>query len=184
MLPRLVIAGIGIWVSFSVIIAYIEVMNTIGRGIGDIMLAPFADGARDFSLQNIAGAAGDGTGIASEGLFTALAVAGTAGAIAGIGGIFGLISLAITVAFGFIVAVVTLTLRQMVIIILLIMAPLGIAAWILPNTEKYLEALVRHAQQTAANVPDDRRAACIRKNLCLPFYRGGSRQPLYHRRLL
>ena len=134
-LPRLVIAAIAIWVSFSVIVAYIEIMNVIGRGIGQIMLAPFG-GAENLTLQSIVANATQDTGAGSETLlFTAMA-AGTIVGVASIGGVFGLVALALTVLFGFVVAIVTLTLRQMLIIALLVMAPLGIAAWILPNTDK------------------------------------------------
>lgn len=135
-LPRLVIATIAIWLSFSLILTYIDIMNVVGRGVGELMLAPFGDGASDFSLQNIAGAAAGDTDVVTEGLFTAIAAGTIAIGIAGIGGVFGLMSLAIAAVLGFVVAVVVLTLRQMIIILLLILAPLGIVAWILPNTQK------------------------------------------------
>ncbi len=131
-LPRLVIGAIGIWLSWALVTTYIDIMNDLGKGIAGIMLTPF-QAAKDFSLQNMAGIAsgGSGDGGTSGTIFLGLATAEILG-----GGVFGLLGVGLTALFAFLVAIFVLALRQAVIVFLVIMAPLGFAMWILPNTQK------------------------------------------------
>lgn len=131
-LPRLVIGAIGIWLSWALVTTYIDIINDLGKGISGIMLLPFGE-AKEFSLSGIAAIAGSGGGevTGAVAVFTGLAIAGVMSA-----GVFGIISMGLTALFAFVVAIFVLALRQAVIVFLVIMAPLGFAMWILPNTQK------------------------------------------------
>lgn len=130
-LPRLVIGAIGIWLSWALVVTYIDIMNDLGKGVEGIMLTPFAE-VKEFSLQNIAGIAAGPNQVATSGtIFVVLATVGIA-----TGGIFGLLGAGLTAVFAFLVAIIVLALRQAVIVFLVILAPLGFAMWILPNTNK------------------------------------------------
>ena len=131
-LPRLVIGAIGIWLSWALVSTYIDIMNDLGKGIAGIMLTPFQE-AKEFSLQNMAGIASGspGGGGTSGTIFVGLATAGLLG-----GNIFGLLGVGLTALFAFLVAIFVLALRQAVIVFLVVLAPLGFAMWILPNTQK------------------------------------------------
>ena len=119
-LPRLLIAAVGISLSWQLMQFFVKFTNELGYGVRSLMYGPFG------YLQNSIKASG-GAGLATD------FVAG--GAIAALG-IFGLLSFAATAALAVFVAVLILILRQIVIIILIILAPIAIVAYILPNTQK------------------------------------------------
>jgi hypothetical protein len=133
-LPRLVIGAIGIWLSWALVTTYIDIVNDLGKGMKGIMLLPFGE-AKMFRLDNIAAIAGAGSSgvgaTATGGIFVGLAVAGIMSA-----GVFGLLSMGLTALFAFVVAIFVLAIRQAVIVFLVVLAPLGVAMWILPNTQK------------------------------------------------
>lgn len=140
-LPRLFIAVIAIQLSWILGNALISFFNALGDGVEAILLAPFADELRatagDSSILTILGKYAESFEIASgEMLLTNGALLGAAAlGVIGVGGFWGLAFAAIGLVIVALVAFVTLVLRKIVIIVLLLVMPLALAAWILPNTE-------------------------------------------------
>lgn len=128
-LPRLVIAVIFIQLSWALTTFSINFINVIGNGIFGIMLTPFG-GADATNLPSlIAGADG------GQGLFNTLIIAGlAAGGIAL--GFLGLLSLAFTTFLAVFVGFIILIIRNLVIILTIMLAPIAIVAWIMPGTNK------------------------------------------------
>jgi hypothetical protein len=128
-LPRLVIAVIFIQLSWALTTFSINFINVIGNGIFGIMLTPFG-GADATNLPSlIAGADG------GQGLFNTLIIAGlAAGGIAL--GFLGLLSLAFTTFLAVFIGFIILIIRNLVIILTIMLAPIAIVAWIMPGTNK------------------------------------------------
>lgn len=123
-LPRLLFATIFIAISWDVLEFLIQLSNDAGKGVRYLIYAPFA--ALDTGKQVISG-----------GSSTALALIGTGAAVA-----FGWVGLLLFVLSGLtaaLVAVATLILREMIIILLVMLAPFALACYILPNTQKLWE---------------------------------------------
>lgn len=119
-LPRLLIAGVAITLSWQIMEFLIQITNAVGYGVRDIIYYPF---------NNFGGLTISGIGSTLVGLLVG------GGAILALGAP-GLLLLALTAILGAIVAFITLILRKLVIIFLLMLAPLAIACYILPNTQK------------------------------------------------
>jgi hypothetical protein len=121
-LPRLLIAIIGMSLSWPLLSFVIGFFNTLGADILNLMYAPFS------TLPNHAQAA-DGI-IGGWGVFAV--VAGLM--VAGYGGV--LIPILGTGLLALLLAVVVLIVRQIGITLLVIVSPFAIAAYVLPNTKK------------------------------------------------
>lgn len=133
-LPHLVAGAILMPLSWYICAAVIDLGNVLGQGMVNLVntalataLPTSANGASicidltsNFTKIFLGGAAAGAVAIA---LF---------GATASIG-----LGLLITMLLAFASAFVTLIFRKILIIILVVISPLAIAAWILPNTEKY-----------------------------------------------
>lgn len=121
-LPRLLIAAIAITLSWNLLSFLVAVTNDFGVGIKSLMLAPFPNA--DISLTKWNG----GTGMFLT----------SAGAVAIIGalGMAGLLSFVATAFLALLIAFVVLILRQVAILLLIIIAPIAIACYVLPNTQK------------------------------------------------
>ncbi|MEO5627561.1 MAG: tail fiber domain-containing protein [Candidatus Saccharimonadales bacterium] len=130
-LPKLIIAVILMQLSWFIFTSMIQIFNEIAWGLEGIMYAPF--GGRDvFSLSALLGNTTGGTG-----LFAALAGAGVViGAGVGLA-LGGVLALGAAALLGLIIGFMTLVLRKIILIMLLVLAPLALVAWILPNTDKY-----------------------------------------------
>lgn len=120
--PRLMIAIIGISISWPLVIFIIEASNALGLGVRGIIQAPFKD-AFDSAVK--LGGGQQTLGVA------AIGIAGMAF------GTIGLLSMVATAFLAALLAFLVLVLRQIVVIFLAIMAPVAIAAYVLPNTQKY-----------------------------------------------
>jgi hypothetical protein len=125
-LPRIVIAGIGIQLSWEISKFLINVGNIFGNGIQGILLSPFGgrDGTSPLSLLLPSAISGE-----AKTFGFALAIGG---AVA-MGPVLGA---AIGIIIALIVAFVTLILRYMVIIMCMLFAPVFIALSVLPGTNK------------------------------------------------
>ncbi len=117
-LPRLLVAIIGISLSWELMYFFVGLTNDLGYGIRQIIYTPFSELRSDLSLG------GGGT--------VAVAVL-TSGAILALGPA-GLLSFGVTALLAVGVAFLVLVLRQLVIVVLIILAPIAIACYILPNT--------------------------------------------------
>lgn len=135
-LPRIIIAAILVNLSYLISAVAVDISNIIGSNITQIFN----------EIQNDAGISGDLLNqISWTHLFRDLSVGAVTGitvAIAseGLGAIFwmaviGLICGALSILIGFI----TVALRQAVVLLLVMIAPLAVVSYLLPNTEKWFE---------------------------------------------
>lgn len=120
LLPRLLFAAIFISLSWPLIGLMVGISNGIGEGIRALILDPFAHitNAADPSLLDLTGAVGGGA---------ALGVAL---------GMVGSLSFALSGAIAVLTGLAVIVLRQMIVILLVIFAPLAIIAYVLPGTDK------------------------------------------------
>jgi hypothetical protein len=120
MLPRVLIATIAIVLSWPLMRFAVVLSNDLGYGVGNLIYGPFSglgDSIRTGDANNLLGALA-----------------------AGLGGLlldtFGLLSFVGTAAVAVIITFLVLTLRQIVIILLIILSPIAIIAYVLPNTQR------------------------------------------------
>lgn len=128
-LPRMVVAVIGVQFSWLITSYVIKFNNSLAESIYGIIVGPFA--------QNGLGA-GISMGEGAAGLMTALGAFGVAAAfINGILAVF----VPIALSFGLMIAVsfLVIVLREAVIYLLVVAAPLAFVAGVLPNTQKILK---------------------------------------------
>lgn len=131
LLPRLIAAIILIQLSWQLGILLITIANDAGKGIADIMYAPFG-GASQVSLEN---------SLAELGYIGSLTFLG-AMAVGAIGGLvflgpFGIILVAFSIFIAIFTALLVLLFREILIVFCMILAPIALIAWILPGTQKY-----------------------------------------------
>lgn len=121
-LPRLIIATIGITLSWEILEFLVTLSNDLGSGIRSIIYAPFDE------IDNR-------VNVALVGIIPSLV---TVGGVLVLGlSLFPLVlSLLLTAAIAGLVATLALVFREIVVIFLVITAPIAIACGILPNTEK------------------------------------------------
>lgn len=130
MLPRLIIAAILVNISYWLCAIAVDISNILGVSLKSLM------DTTSSSLYVDGGAVSSGGGGGWDVL--TIGVLGTAGAVA-------LLYLELSVLFPMLIAallaivtvVLVLTLRQALIIILIVISPLAFVAYLLPNTEKW-----------------------------------------------
>ncbi len=129
-LPRLLIAAIFINLSIYIVALAVDITNILGYGLSALIEAPFKNIPGGFKLS-ISGATGDlGVGaLAAGGIWAALAL----GPLLEFLFLFILIPAFLT----FIAVLVTLLVRQGLIIFLILSSPIAFALYCLPNTEQY-----------------------------------------------
>lgn len=134
MLPKLVVAVIAIQLSWYLGKFVIDLSNDFGKGIADLMYAPF----NPVDVSNIESSLGRlGGGALTLGSLFSLGLL-TVGTISAINlGVFGLLLLALPVMLAVLVGYFVLVLRQILIVLSMIFIPIAIAAWVLPGTERY-----------------------------------------------
>lgn len=139
-LPRIVIAAILANLSYIICILAVDVSNILGTGIYGIFTSiqntaiesgAISSAATSSSVSAIVASL---IGVGAAGA-TVAAAALTFGSVEGI--IWMLLPILLSGAIAVISALVTMAARQALIFILVIIAPLAIIAYMLPNTEKY-----------------------------------------------
>lgn len=125
-MPRLLVAIVGITLSWELLNLLIEFTNNLGSGIRALIYAPFGGASAveapyDFSL-------GEGT-ILSIG-----AISFGAAALIGLG-VPGLFSLAFTAFLAVLIGFAVIIFRKIIIALLVISAPIALVSYVLPNTE-------------------------------------------------
>ena len=119
-LPRIIIVAIAITLSWNLMEFLVTLSNDLGYGIRYLMYKPFENlnltlqlgGGKDVAVTLLGGAA-----------ITAL-------------GVFGLLLFSLSAALSLFMAFVVMILRQILIIMLIIIAPIAIVCYILPNTQR------------------------------------------------
>ncbi len=138
-LPKLIIAAIMVNLSFILCSLAVDVSNIIGNGLRGIFTAIEEATIPAALAEGTASAAND---LAMAELYSGLAAGGGVLTAAGIvlfegGEIWLLIPAALAALIAVAVGLVTIALRQAVVILLIMIAPLAIVAYIMPNTEKW-----------------------------------------------
>lgn len=129
LMPRLVVALIGVVLSWPIMSFLITFFNDTGTWIRSILLFPFNGIASEFSKPEHAGVA----------VFEWMLIpAGMVGGLIGgaLLGWVGVLSIIASIAFALLIGLVVLAARQLVIILCLILAPIAIACYVLPGTQK------------------------------------------------
>ncbi len=119
-LPRILIALIGISLSWWLLAFAINLSNDIGLGIRSIIYAPFEGFGHTVRVNGGAATVG--------------AIVGTATFL--VLGLLGIASFMFTALLAIFVGFVVLFIRQVIIMMLVIFAPLAIACYVLPGTQK------------------------------------------------
>lgn len=119
-LPRVFIAVIGIALSWEILEFLIMFTNDVGNGVRSMIYAPFRNDLAGASL-------GNGSLFVGNLLFGGGAISL---------GFIGLLSFGATAAIAVAIAFFILVLREMIVVLLVLVAPIAIAAIILPNTRK------------------------------------------------
>lgn len=123
-LPRLLIASLGIILSWTLMNFALTLSNNLGYGVRDLIIAPFH--SLNSSISFSGGAA------ALIGGFAAFLV----GLVAIIGAIGILLSYLATAGLAVLIAITVLIIRQLVIIVLIILSPVAIVMYVMPNTQR------------------------------------------------
>lgn len=135
-LPRLIIVAILINLSFYVMAIAVDVTNILGQSIDELFKAATPDfKAEDFNIGNVVSSFLTGTA------FTIGAASITAAALVTSGiPLSGLVLMAfpivLTAALALFAAFATLFIRNALIVVLVVISPLAIAAYLLPNTQQ------------------------------------------------
>lgn len=133
MLPRLAAAAILIQISWPLFKFAVDLSNDLGQGVQSLMLAPFG-GPGKMGFDNLIASAGNwapGVVVTSATVFTTAVIA-----FSGLT-IFGWVLIALSAIVSVLVGFFVLILRQMLIILCMILAPIALVAFVLPGTQRY-----------------------------------------------
>jgi len=133
MLPRLIIAAITIQFSYFIMQIGVDISNVVGNGIAGVFADVIKTGSNGGQAMSTTEALG------------ALTLVGGVGALAAGTAIVGnmivpFLLLILAGALSLIGVVLTVWLRVLILQFLVLLAPLAIVAWVMPNTEKWFEA--------------------------------------------
>ncbi|MGH7240778.1 MAG: hypothetical protein ACREGB_00600 [Candidatus Saccharimonadales bacterium] len=132
MLPRLLIATLLINLSFYLVAVVVDIANVVGNGLADLITAPFAMGG-NFNLQvGTAGTVGLATLLAGAVIWAKISLTGQFMA-------WLWFSILLPLLLIFLAILVTVLLRQILVVFLVIISPVAFALYCLPNTEKYFK---------------------------------------------
>jgi hypothetical protein len=137
MLPRLIIAAILVNASFWICAIAVDISNILGSSINGLLQGIPVTEVKNDTTFTTGGAGGDpvSTGEGWLGI-TGLVLAGTG---LGLGVLYGTLSALLPALLAALIAIATvfivLTIRQALIILLIVISPLAFVAYLLPNTE-------------------------------------------------
>lgn len=138
-LPKLIIAAVLVNLSFYICSLAVDVSNIFGEGIRELFT-----NIETATSGNIEGTAVASSGVALSEMYSALA-GGASLAVAGgviafeTGAIWMLIPLALGALVSVVIGIITIAMRQAVVTLLIMIAPLAMIAYILPNTEMWFK---------------------------------------------
>jgi hypothetical protein len=134
MLPRILIAAIGITLSWTLMNFAVTLSNNLGFGVRDLIVAPFHSLSSTINLNFTADGGAGGGAVNFFGGATAAVVAVPVWIAAG--GLGVLLSYVATAGLAVLVAILVLVLRQIAIIMLILVSPVALIAYVLPNTQR------------------------------------------------
>lgn len=127
-MPRLLIAAVFIALSYDITSFLIRLTNDIGTGAYGLIASAFFKG--QISLTDIFNPSGGNVAWGAAGLLLGTGIAITIGSI----GV--LLLYMLTMALGILIGFILLSVRQFLIVALMILAPLAILSWIFPGNDK------------------------------------------------
>ena len=131
-LPRLLIVAIGINLSYFVVAFVVDAFNIFGSGISQLVMSALQQaGTTQLNTGTSAGAVRSIFTLGGAALLTILITGGAA-----LGWLFSFLGIALLVV---VIVVIILIVRQMAIITLVVLSPLAILMYLLPNTEGYFK---------------------------------------------
>jgi hypothetical protein len=128
-LPRLIAATMFIALSWEITRFFVIFINDIGSGMSGLITSSFGEGA-NITLASIM-KPNNSDSVATAGIFSGLVVATVAVTSIGI-----ILSYAFVTVIALLIGFIALSLRQMLIVALMLLAPLAILAWIFPGNDK------------------------------------------------
>ena len=140
-LPKLIVAAVLVNLSFYICSIAVDISNIFGEGLRGIFESIEAS---TMSGMDISGATGKTQGVMMAEMYQALA-GGTALAVGAsmvafeTGAIWMLIPLALGALVSVVIGLITIAMRQAVVTLLIMIAPLAMVAYILPNTEQWFK---------------------------------------------
>ena len=136
LLPRLVAAVILIQISFYLFSWVVNVVDDIGEGLFSLLQSIFASGTNKVNINNFYQLLDHaGVGIGTLAATNWLLLIGAIGF--GIASLPALLLLVFTAVVAIFVGLAVLIFRKIIIIALLIISPVALLLWVLPNTERY-----------------------------------------------
>lgn len=132
-LPRMFVATIFIVISLPITTFAVQLSNTVGQGLGNLIVSAAPSDVN--SLRDVFASSGSSTS-GETGLFTGAVVGAAVAGVAGVLtlGIFG--SFAIVTIVALLIGFVILVMRQVLIVMLMVIAPIAILVWIFPGNDK------------------------------------------------
>jgi len=129
-LPKMAFVVVGVNLSYFIVAFVIDAFNIFGAGISQLVMAALQQaGTQQLNTGTSAGTVRSIFTLGGAALITIVATGGSA-----IGWFFSFLGLALLVV---VVVVIVLVVRQMAIIMLVIVSPVAILMYMLPNTEGY-----------------------------------------------
>lgn len=129
MLPRILIAAIGITLSWTLMSFAVTLSNDLGFGIRNLIVAPFHSLSSNINID-----------FADSPILNTIIGGGVAAAAIPIwtvsGGLGVLISYIATAGLAVLIAVIVLILREVAIIMMVLLAPIALIAYVMPNTQR------------------------------------------------
>lgn len=128
-LPRMFVATIFIVLSLPITQFGVQLSNAVGQGLGNMITFAAPDSANSLKeiFKDSSEASQDGLGLTA----TVALIGG--GAVGGIGALLSFGSVALV---GLLIGFAVLILRQVLVILLMVVAPLAILSWIFPGNDK------------------------------------------------
>lgn len=133
MLPRLIVAAIAIQFSFFIMQIGVDISNVLGAGVAGVFNTVIKGGSDGGAEVGVVQAYGTLTLVGATGALAA----GTA-IVSGLA--VPALLLLLAGALSLLGVVITVWLRVLVLQFLILLAPLAIVAWVMPNTEKWFSA--------------------------------------------
>ena len=134
-LPKLIVAAVLVNLSFYICSLAVDASNIFGTSLRGLL---------ETVEGSVSGSQGGMSGVQLSEMYTALA-GGTAATVAGVtiafetGAIWMLIPLALGALVSVVIGLITIAMRQAVVTLLVMVSPLAMVAYILPNTEQWFK---------------------------------------------
>jgi len=133
-LPRMLASVIFIAISYNLTVFFVKMTNFLGAGVFNLINLAAPGGAAT-SLGSILGAGTEGTlqgaGFATLAAGAAFSTLGDRNPIWGLLGSFALVTIV-----GLLIGFVVLVIRQVLLLVIIVLAPLAILSWIFPGNDK------------------------------------------------